>query len=71
MERIQIIRLPAVCALTGLSASTIYRLDRAGSFPPRRQLSANAVGWLLSEVETWIATREATVLQPHLPLSAR
>lgn len=42
----------------GMSYSTIYRLERAGVFPVRRQLSPGAVGWLLSEVETWMDERD-------------
>ncbi len=60
MEPSKIVRLRDVCALTGLSASTIYRLEKADRFPGRRQLSTNSVGWLRSEVDDWIASR------PHL-----
>ena len=45
---------------TKLSRSTRWRLERDGKFPRRRQLSANAVGWLRSEVEAWIASRQPT-----------
>ncbi len=43
--------------LTGLSRSTLWRLERAGSFPRRRKLSANAVGWLENEVRAWLQDR--------------
>jgi prophage regulatory protein len=46
---------------TGLSETTIWRLERAGDFPARRQLSNNAVGWLRSEVEAWMVSREPSV----------
>lgn len=49
-----------VCHATQLSDSTIWRLERAGKFPARRQLSANAVGWLRSEVEAWLTSRLPT-----------
>ena len=55
----RIIRLPALVQLVSLSAATIYRQERAGSFPRRVALSANAVGWRLSEVQDWLATRQA------------
>ncbi len=41
----------------GLSAPTIWRLERKGLFPARRQLSPGRVGWLESEVENWISAR--------------
>ena len=31
---------------------------RKGEFPRRRKLSANAVGWLDTEVDDWISGRD-------------
>ena len=44
----------------GLSRTTIWRLVRRGEFPAPRRLSANAIGWLASEVEAWIGSRRPT-----------
>lgn len=44
-------------AITGLSRSQAARLEREGLFPRRRKLGKNSVGWLLSELETWISSR--------------
>ena len=57
----QILRRKDVCAVTGLSYSTIFRLERAGQFPQRRQLSPNAVGWLRAEVDEWVTKRTVAV----------
>lgn len=54
----RILRLRQVCELTGLSASTIWRRERAGDFPRRLQLGANSVGWLEDEILEWIRSRE-------------
>lgn len=43
--------------LSGLSRTTRWRLERKGQFPKRRQLSDNAIGWLLSEVLAWRGSR--------------
>jgi prophage regulatory protein len=51
------IRFPSVKKTTGLSRVTIWRLERDNKFPPRRQLSANAVGWLQSEIDAWVTSR--------------
>ncbi len=45
--------------LTGLSRSTRRRLERAGAFPRRRKLPANAVGWPEDEVRAWLRERAA------------
>ena len=38
---------------TGLSYSTIYKLEEANLFPKRRQLSPGRVGWCRLEVDEW------------------
>jgi len=56
----QLLRWRAVSAKTGLSRPTIWRAVRQGRFPAPVQLtSPSAVGWLASEVESWIAARVA------------
>jgi prophage regulatory protein len=53
-----IIRKPAVRAKTRLSDTTIWRLERAGEFPARIQLTdAGAVGWVEAEVDAWCHDR--------------
>lgn len=49
-----ILRLPAVRARCGLSRSTIYLRVSEGAFPKPISLGPRAVGWLGSEVESWI-----------------
>jgi len=43
--------------LVGLGYTTCWRLEKAGQFPARVRLSVGRVGWLLSEVQDWIANR--------------
>ncbi|MEK6705229.1 MAG: AlpA family phage regulatory protein [Bdellovibrionota bacterium] len=44
--------------LCGLSRATVWRMERAGIFPRRRQLSASKVAWMLSEILRWIEDRQ-------------
>ena len=60
----QILRSPEVCRRTGLSRVTLWRLERQGAFPPRRQLSPNAVGWLAAEIDEWIGARRTVTVSP-------
>ena len=53
----RIVRLPEVCRMVGLSRSSILRLEGAGKFPKKFNLSVHAVGWYESEVAAWIAAR--------------
>ncbi|MGH9436170.1 MAG: helix-turn-helix transcriptional regulator [Terriglobia bacterium] len=55
----RLMRRREVQRTTGLSRSSLYRLIAVGSFPSPILLSANAVGWLETEVSAWIAGRVA------------
>ncbi len=52
-------RKKAVVTLTGLSATTLWRLTRRGEFPQPIRLSSGAVGWLDTEIRAWLAERAA------------
>lgn len=54
----RILRLREVEALVGLKRSTIYRKMEAETFPHQRGLGGSRVGWLNSEIQTWIRQRE-------------
>ncbi len=54
---LRFIRFAAVRDRTGLSRSTIWRLERQGVFPKHRRISPNAVGWLEQEVSEWVLGR--------------
>jgi prophage regulatory protein len=53
----RILRVDQVMARTALSRTTLWRLERRGAFPARRQLSPGTVGWIEAEVEAWILGR--------------
>jgi prophage regulatory protein len=51
------LRIRQVMQVTGLSRMTLYRLELAGKFPKRRQLSENSVAWLEADILEWIDSR--------------
>lgn len=53
----RLLRQDEVEHLTGLSRTTIWRRERKGEFPARRQIGGGIVAWLSSEVNEWITTR--------------
>lgn len=55
-----ILRRKQVEQRVGLSRSTIYAKVAAGEFPAPIALSARAVGWLESDITTWIEARIAS-----------
>lgn len=57
---LRFLRFMAVRDRTGLSRSTIWRLERRGAFPKHKRLSTNAVGWLEQEIDQWVRSRLAT-----------
>lgn len=52
-----VLRIDQVTRKTGLSRTTIWRLERAGAFPRRMRLSANTVGWVSEEITAWLKGR--------------
>ena len=52
-----IIRRREILRRTGLSCTTQWRLETAGQFPARVQLTAGNVGWFEDEVDAWISAR--------------
>ncbi len=53
----RILRLADVKARTGISRSTIYSHIKAGHFPKHIALGPRCVGWLESDIDSWIQTR--------------
>lgn len=53
----QILRAKEVQAMTGLSRTTLWRYEKDGLFPARLNLGVGAVGWLKSDVVTWMNQR--------------
>lgn len=56
----QLLRLPAVKQLLGLSKSSLYRLVKAGEFPAPVQLTARTVAWRAADVGAWVSSRTST-----------
>jgi len=52
---IRILRVNQVTAVTGISYSTLNRLEKKNLFPRRRKIGVRAVGWVESEVISWIS----------------
>ena len=60
MERY--IRKPEIRKRSGLSDATIWRLERQGKFPARRQIAPGSVAYLESEFTEWLESREKVTL---------
>ena len=60
-----------VRGVTGLSRTTVWRLEAQGDFPRRRQITAKRVGWLVSEVEEWAESRPLAQPDPGMGERAR
>jgi prophage regulatory protein len=57
----KLLRFPAVRDRTGLSRSTIWRLERQGAFPRHHRISTNAVAWVEDEIASWIRSKVSGV----------
>src|SRR5262245_51282363 len=54
---VKLLRFPVVRERTGLSRSTIWRLERRGEFPKHHRIAPNVVAWSELEVSRWIEER--------------
>ena len=52
------LRIREVVHVTGLSRTVVYDLVKRGEFPAQKRLSKGAVGWLSTDVEAWMQSRE-------------
>ena len=48
------IRGSEVCHRTGLSKTTLRRMERRGAFPRHYRISMNAIAWLSSDLDGWV-----------------
>lgn len=55
-----------VAKVTGLSRSTILRMEAAGDFPVGVELSSNRKGYLSSDVDSWARVRMLTAVGKRL-----
>lgn len=65
MSTKEIYRLPTVLHHIGLSKTTLYALVKTGKFMPPIALGPRSVGWLSSDVDTWIEQRVAESRAPN------
>lgn len=52
-----ILRVKDVIKKTGIQRTNLYRQVKAKTFPAPISLGAKAIGWIESEVDTWIESR--------------
>ncbi len=57
-EKDRILRFPEVREMTGLSRTTLWRMEKEKQFPRRVQLGISSIGWKFSEVQNWIKKRD-------------
>lgn len=55
--RDRLLRSQEVSTRTGLSRTTLWRLERAGEFPKRVRRVGRTIAWRESDVSAWIASR--------------
>ncbi|QIL79434.1 AlpA family transcriptional regulator [Diaphorobacter sp. HDW4A] len=61
----RVLKLKEVLLKTSLGKTTLYMLIKDEAFPKPIPLGLRAVGWLESEVDTWIQSRISVRDQIH------
>ena len=54
---LNILRLPEVLKITGLSRSSIYAFCKENTFPKPIKISQRTSGWLENEISDWISQK--------------
>ena len=54
MGYLKVIKIAKVKELTALSAASIYRLMKKGTFPKQIKLGERSSAWFLGEINDWI-----------------
>lgn len=67
MQIQRFIRRAEVLAKTGLSATTIYNLEKRGDFPHHFMLTPRCAAWDEVAVDTWLDDRKANPVQATPP----
>lgn len=52
-----ILNMKQICAVIGVSRHTIYRLVKAGQFPPPAKIGLRQIGWKTSTIDRWLDER--------------
>ncbi len=60
----KILRPTELADVLSVSLVTLWRMEKRGELPPRRQISKRVVGWLESDIEDWINSRPEKVPTP-------
>ncbi len=58
MSDLKVIKIAKVKELTALSAPSIYRLMKKGTFPKQIKLAERSSAWFLGEINDWIEKKK-------------
>jgi predicted DNA-binding transcriptional regulator AlpA len=67
----KILKVKEVALLTGLSRTTLWRLEQRGEFPKKIVLTLRRRGWLESEMLNWISSRPRIGKQNELGIASK
>ena len=57
MSDLKVIKIAKVKELTALSAPSIYRLMKKGTFPKQIKLAERSSGWFIEEIYDWLENK--------------
>lgn len=56
-DKSRFIRPKELCKMLGISIPTLYRWDKKGILPPKREIGPNTVGYRSDEIQEFIENR--------------
>jgi prophage regulatory protein len=50
----RVIEIDEVLSMVPLSKASVYRMQKAGTFPKSRAIGANRSAWFVDDIESWL-----------------
>ena len=65
--KMKFLGIKQVLEITGLSRTSVWRFEKNGDFPKRRQLGPRRVGYVDSEISNWMESRSRVTPNDNKP----
>ncbi len=69
IETDRIIRPKEAVTITGRSLASIWRDEKAGTFPQKIRIGSNSCGYRLSDIQAWINSLETVTSENVKPVA--
>ena len=55
-----------MAAMMGVHRTTIFRMEKRGELPPRKQFNKRLIGWTEKDIQEWLESRDRDISENEL-----